>query len=312
MSQKPAMIECPKCGFHQPPDRYCANCGIDMENFKPKSSLWRNAYFQFAIAAIAVICSLFILRDKANDRDDQGAFIESEIEESFASGDNFAPPTSPPPRPVSKRKAPRPQKRNQVQRAKSSPTIGGTALNKTPEVKKNAPPRLRVTFAEVLQNSRTISDFDRIIPGFKKLLGEERNSSIKVLAQSSLHPLVPDQTFSVFEGFKDEELDRDIGFTIQVTASVSDAKTAEFQVEVLRVLKEYDGDIAIAVEQPFQENFRLVGQEAAMMREMLSYPQNLSEEDSNFFSGTVFRVYSSEAFQEGLSDFALFFEVTRD
>lgn len=30
------MIECPKCHFVQPKDRYCANCGIDMENFQAK------------------------------------------------------------------------------------------------------------------------------------------------------------------------------------------------------------------------------------------------------------------------------------
>ena len=26
------MIECPKCGFAQPRDRYCASCGVDMEH----------------------------------------------------------------------------------------------------------------------------------------------------------------------------------------------------------------------------------------------------------------------------------------
>lgn len=29
------MINCPKCGFQQPPDQYCASCGIDMQRFKP-------------------------------------------------------------------------------------------------------------------------------------------------------------------------------------------------------------------------------------------------------------------------------------
>lgn len=29
------MITCPKCGFSQPQDQYCAKCGVDMQSFKP-------------------------------------------------------------------------------------------------------------------------------------------------------------------------------------------------------------------------------------------------------------------------------------
>ncbi|RYZ77412.1 MAG: hypothetical protein EOP05_01915, partial [Proteobacteria bacterium] len=29
------MVNCPKCGFSQPKDRYCASCGIDMVTFRP-------------------------------------------------------------------------------------------------------------------------------------------------------------------------------------------------------------------------------------------------------------------------------------
>lgn len=32
------LINCPKCGFSQPKDKYCAQCGVDMESFKPKTS----------------------------------------------------------------------------------------------------------------------------------------------------------------------------------------------------------------------------------------------------------------------------------
>ncbi|UXR64416.1 hypothetical protein EZJ49_15205 [Bdellovibrio bacteriovorus] len=29
------LINCPRCGFQQPEDKYCAQCGVDMESFKP-------------------------------------------------------------------------------------------------------------------------------------------------------------------------------------------------------------------------------------------------------------------------------------
>ncbi len=31
------LINCPRCGFSQPKDQYCAQCGVDMQSFKPKS-----------------------------------------------------------------------------------------------------------------------------------------------------------------------------------------------------------------------------------------------------------------------------------
>jgi len=31
----PMMVNCPKCGFNQPDDRYCAKCGVDMLAYKP-------------------------------------------------------------------------------------------------------------------------------------------------------------------------------------------------------------------------------------------------------------------------------------
>lgn len=35
-------IKCPKCGFDQPKDTYCANCGIEMDSYKPiKPPLWK-------------------------------------------------------------------------------------------------------------------------------------------------------------------------------------------------------------------------------------------------------------------------------
>lgn len=31
------LINCPRCGFSQPKDQYCAQCGVDMDSYKPKS-----------------------------------------------------------------------------------------------------------------------------------------------------------------------------------------------------------------------------------------------------------------------------------
>jgi hypothetical protein len=33
------MMTCPKCGFEQPKDQFCASCGVNVENYKPSVSL---------------------------------------------------------------------------------------------------------------------------------------------------------------------------------------------------------------------------------------------------------------------------------
>lgn len=38
------LIKCPKCGFDQPKDTYCANCGIEVDSFKPvQPPFWKTA-----------------------------------------------------------------------------------------------------------------------------------------------------------------------------------------------------------------------------------------------------------------------------
>ena len=34
------MHDCPKCGFNQPIDRYCASCGLDIDNYVPERVSW--------------------------------------------------------------------------------------------------------------------------------------------------------------------------------------------------------------------------------------------------------------------------------
>src|ERR1700733_8142932 len=54
------MIRCPRCGFEQPRDRFCAKCGIDMESFVPKTSLKSNAYINKTRILIGVVVIFFL------------------------------------------------------------------------------------------------------------------------------------------------------------------------------------------------------------------------------------------------------------
>jgi hypothetical protein len=52
------LINCPRCGFSQPQDQYCAQCGIDMQKFKKKEDpllvkIFGNAAFQVIALLVA-------------------------------------------------------------------------------------------------------------------------------------------------------------------------------------------------------------------------------------------------------------------
>lgn len=62
------LTNCPRCGFSQPQDQYCAQCGIDMQSFKPKElpffkKLVSNTGFQLGVLIlITLIAAQFILK----------------------------------------------------------------------------------------------------------------------------------------------------------------------------------------------------------------------------------------------------------
>ncbi len=67
------LVKCPRCGFSQPQDKYCAQCGIDTETFKPprKSAFIRYAtdpllYLAIALIAIGISIGTLYKQDKYN------------------------------------------------------------------------------------------------------------------------------------------------------------------------------------------------------------------------------------------------------
>ncbi|MCB0341386.1 MAG: hypothetical protein H6626_09255 [Pseudobdellovibrionaceae bacterium] len=67
------IVECPRCGFSQPKDRYCANCGVDMDNYKPEPKPWHkklvgSMVFQIFLAVWAVAAMVFFIFQGQQDQ----------------------------------------------------------------------------------------------------------------------------------------------------------------------------------------------------------------------------------------------------
>lgn len=68
------MIKCPRCGFSQPEDQYCAQCGVNMLSFRPKEKsflkkLTENVGVQIIIlVAVAVTAGSYFIKGSDNSK----------------------------------------------------------------------------------------------------------------------------------------------------------------------------------------------------------------------------------------------------
>ena len=95
------MIVCGKCGFTQPRDVYCANCGINLEKYRPeKPPAWvrlaKDPISQITMTIIAAVAVFFIFLNnsqKDNIGNEAAAYDSQEevVEESIADAAEAAP-----------------------------------------------------------------------------------------------------------------------------------------------------------------------------------------------------------------------------
>lgn len=66
------MVNCPKCGFSQPQDQYCASCGVDMNVFRARTrasrSLFKNPAVQVGGLAVVLVASFVFIRSSNKSR----------------------------------------------------------------------------------------------------------------------------------------------------------------------------------------------------------------------------------------------------
>jgi hypothetical protein len=71
------MVNCPKCGFSQPQDQYCASCGVDMVAFRARArasqSIFKNPVVQVSGFAVVLIASFVFVRASNHSRADRMA-----------------------------------------------------------------------------------------------------------------------------------------------------------------------------------------------------------------------------------------------
>lgn len=86
------MINCPKCGFQQPPDDFCASCGVNMSTYRPARkpifvALKESRIAQAIALTLVIAVGLLYLKTNLFVREEQTTF--STLEEEEKSAPNF-------------------------------------------------------------------------------------------------------------------------------------------------------------------------------------------------------------------------------
>lgn len=80
------LIHCPRCGFQQPKDKYCAQCGVDMEVYRrPQASLLSrvlgNPAVQIgAVLLLAGFVGLSLYQRKRKDLEDRVSYLKNDVQ----------------------------------------------------------------------------------------------------------------------------------------------------------------------------------------------------------------------------------------
>ncbi|MBL7671940.1 MAG: hypothetical protein JNM39_15740 [Bdellovibrionaceae bacterium] len=75
------LIKCPKCGFSQPQDQYCAQCGVDITNFKAPptsaaSKLFKDPVLHLGIVVlVALVSSVMLYRHQKSSIQDRVTYL---------------------------------------------------------------------------------------------------------------------------------------------------------------------------------------------------------------------------------------------
>ena len=92
------MINCPRCGFSQPKDKYCAQCGLDIETYRaPEVPLFKQVFghplFQIsAVLLIALTSGIFVYRHNREEIQERVSFFRQGIQYNRSMKSSLPPP----------------------------------------------------------------------------------------------------------------------------------------------------------------------------------------------------------------------------
>lgn len=332
------LINCPRCGFQQPEDKYCAQCGVDMENYKPSvSPIWKRFFGNLAVQLSLLVFIAgsvgIVLYEKGQQKLERRAgqlsspiqisrTTDSSNSDSVAAVSETQEASEIQPSEAENQSD---KNKDEVGLLSTSSTIPTTADKTSDKTKTEArapaninTPHLKVYYAEVSRRSlnsifaasRTTGQFMNfndysagILPSIDKALND---SQVKVLNKEE-RTLDSAKTLQWFYGLKDRQNpEMEIGLTTFFELNDIEGGNLRGNLEIQRTWREATGSGSYEVQRKsFPAIFEIGGETGFFISGVMPLQSNL-ENDDELTSIEVYKILRSTQFRAGESEFVIF------
>lgn len=340
------LVNCPKCGFSQPQDRYCANCGIDMDSFKPvQAPFWKkvlkNPALHIAFVLLLVIVSVLFIRQR--QREEIKARVEflkggplmversqrnsadiqldasSEVQNQLAQEAAVAASA------VSQSQVPTAEPISVESTTAAATSVvarrGESAV--TPEsavVPKSTPTKVTVIYAEIdssilsiwLEEMRVagqLRNFDDVsMGGIKQISQKLKAVGVKELDRVELNILVPPGPVDWFVGtHRGPDPENEIGLFSSLVLSDSKDGLIRGEIEIQRAFRDPKDPSKTMERVSHGGPFELPPGSGFLMRGLI--PRKfITELDEEAHADPVLSIFKSRAFRDGQTEFTILLE----
>lgn len=316
------LVDCPKCGFNQPKDRYCARCGVDMETFTPKQPpIWARLsdrpafHVGMAIVLVGLLFSWIYFSQKQD--------IDAKIRQAFTAQESptataVTQPTEAPAAPQAANRAMRLASQLETQPA-PEPTAADDTLEENSETAvAKMPSVLRITYLEVPRPlirlwaeegqvlNETANTRSILLPGSQAPTdyGREEWSLFKLPGGKATR-LQPNQIIRENHFRRGGTESAEIGFALEIIPDDISSTGVQFDSQmVVSLPSPLDGDITTTTttgrfEIPPGSTLVILG----------GLPQqSVRGEAAKVFMDTPLQVLQSPEYLSGTSEFAIFIQ----
>lgn len=336
------LINCPRCGFQQPKDTYCAQCGIDMESFKPASPpflkrLFGSVLLQLGlIGVIAVGISFIFIRPSKFENQPRftnaRSFLQisntsttdsassNQVEEVISSDElpELAQAKNAHDGTINAYRVSNPQSADGREPSEATAQLASaTASNTKAATEKIGSSRLLVTYAEVgrntlnrlMDNSRSTGQFMNLAEYSAGIINAPEkftaSPQVKILLQveKSIEDLRSFQWAYLIPNQKESE--PDLGLMMYLDFNEVDTNSLRGNVEVQWSWKDTTGNDPYP-KKTFPAFFEITGESGFFMAGIISHQSRMENENSS--SHEIFKIFKSPQFKEGESEFVIFIE----
>lgn len=336
------LINCPRCGFQQPKDKYCAQCGVDMESFKPATPpAWKrffgNPLIQLSlVVVVAVGVGITLYKKGQQNLERRVSYLKSTVQINSAGG----PVDVPPPEDTANFANQETEEATQSSEAadgtidayKVEPTpaaVTAVAAAAAPELTDRtgravakAGAHLIVYYTEVSRGrlntifgaSRSTGQFMNfneysagILPDFEKNV--MNRPDIKILHKED-RPLTASRTLQWSYTLKDRRNPAiEIGLTTFFELNDFDNNNLRGNLEIQRNWREPAPGGGFELQRKsFPAIFEIGGETGFFMSGVMPPVSNMGPEEDQLMSFDIYKILRSPQFRSGESDFVIFVE----